>query len=191
MRKVVIHGKRRIFDGFFKIDEANLAFERFDGTMSPSVTRLVFERGDSIGVVVYDREAKRAILTKQFRYPTYENGPGWLLETVAGMIDPGESPEATARRELLEEIGYAAETLEPIATFYLSPGGTSERVHLFYAEVGDDDHVGTGGGEASENEDIQAVAIAPDELAELVRTGGIHDAKTLIGAQWLLQRLGQ
>lgn len=59
MKRVVVHGKKRVFDGFFKIDEAEVSFERFDGRMSPRLRRLCFERGDSVAVVIYDRDARR------------------------------------------------------------------------------------------------------------------------------------
>lgn len=183
MRNVIVAATRRVFDGFFKIDEADVAFERFDGTMSPCVKRLVFERGDAVAVLVYDRVADVFVLTEQFRYPTYEKGPGWLREVAAGMIDDGE-PDDTARREVEEELGYRIDG-EPtaIGTFYLSPGGSSERIHLFYAEVCDDDRVSEGGGLASEGEDIRVVRVPAGELEDLLR-GGVQDAKTFIALQW-------
>jgi hypothetical protein len=97
-KRIVIYGKRRVFDGFFKIDEAELSYERFDGKMGPPVKRLCFERGDSVAAILFDAERRKLLLVKQFRYPTYEKGPGWIVETVAGMLAPGETPEAGAKR---------------------------------------------------------------------------------------------
>lgn len=188
MKRVTIHSKRRVFDGFFKIDEAELSYERFDGRMSATVRRLCFERGDSVAALVFHRDRRCALFTEQFKYPTYAKGPGWIVETVAGMIDAGETPEAALRRELREELGYEAEALEPIADFYLSPGGSSERILLYYAEVSEAGRSGAGGGVESEGEDIATVALTLDELAGLLRSGGLHDAKTIIGVQWLLNR---
>jgi nudix-type nucleoside diphosphatase (YffH/AdpP family) len=189
MRTVVVHAAKRIFDGFFKIEEAEVSFERYDGTMSPLVRRLCLERGDSAAVLVYNRDSAKAVFVEQFRYPTYERGPGWLIETVAGVVEPGEQPEATARREVLEEIGYEVRILDLIASFYLTPGGSSERIILFYAEVTDGDMITQGGGVASENEDIRIVELSHDELNDLYRSGGIHDAKTLVAVQWLRDRI--
>jgi nudix-type nucleoside diphosphatase (YffH/AdpP family) len=189
MKKVVIQGKRRVFDGFFKIDEAELSFERFDGRMSRPVKRLCFERGDSVAIVIYERDARRIVLTRQFKYPTHEKGPGWIVEVAAGMLEPGETPEAAVRREVLEELGYQVGTVEPIACFYVSPGGSSERILLYYAEVSSAGRVGPGGGVASEDEDIEVVEVPVSELERLLTTGELQDAKTLIGLQWLRARL--
>ena len=189
MRRVELHSKQRLFDGFFKIDEAEVSFEHFDGEMSPAVKRLCLERGDSVAAVVHDRHAGTVILVEQFKYPTYEKGPGWIIETVAGMVEPGESPESALRREVLEEVGYEIETLEPIATFYVTPGGSSERILLFYAEVTAGGKVASGGGLRSEEEDIRTVTVAVDDLDHVVEGGTIQDAKTLVAIQWLQRRL--
>ncbi len=189
MRKVIVHSKQRVFDGFFKIDEAMVSYERFDGKMSGPVRRLCFERGDSVAAVVYNRDSRRALFVKQFKYPTYEKGPGWIIETMAGMVEADEPPESAVRREVLEELGYEVEKLEPIATFYVSPGGSSERIFLYYAEVRNAGKATQGGGNLSEGEDIETVEFTREELARLVNSGTIQDAKTIIGIQWLQSRM--
>ena len=60
MRRVDVRRRRRLLDDFFKVDEAELSFECFDGSMTPPVRRLVFERGDSVAAVVFDRDAKKS-----------------------------------------------------------------------------------------------------------------------------------
>lgn len=139
-----------------------------------------------MAAIVRRTDDGRILLTRQFRYPTYENGPGWVVEAAAGVVEPGEDPADTMRRELGEEIGFEPQHLEPIANFYVSPGGSSERVFLFYAEVSEADRVGNGGGLADEGEDIEIVEFTLDELTERLHAGDIIDAKTLIGIQWLL-----
>ena len=188
MRRVDVRSRRRLLDDFFKVDEAELSFERFDGSMTPPVRRLVFERGDSVAAVVFDRETQRLLLTEQFRFPTLEKGPGWMIELIAGMIDRGEKPEASIRREIEEELGYRAHRIEHVATFYVSPGGSSERIWLYYAEVGDAGHVSAGGGLPGEHEDIRVVSISPEEARAALKDGRIADAKTIIGLQWFLAR---
>ena len=183
--RVEILSRRRIFDGFFKIEAAELRYERFDGSMTPSVERLVFERGDSVAAIIYHRQEAKLLFLRQFRYPTHEKGPGWITEIVAGMKEAGESPEISLKREILEESGYEAASVEPIATFYVSPGGSSERITLFYAEVVSTGRVASGGGLEEENEDIQTVWYTPEETARAVLTGEIQDAKTLVGIFWL------
>src|SRR5215469_15964449 len=117
MKRVVIQRRERVYDGFFKLDETHLSYERFDGTMSEPVSRLALERGDSAAVLLYRPESRQIVLVNQFRYPTYEKGPGWIVETLAGVVDPGEDPEDAARREVLEESGYALRDLVHLSTF--------------------------------------------------------------------------
>ena len=128
------------------------------------------------------------MLVNQFKYPTYQKGPGWITETMAGMIDDGEDPETAARREILEETGYSPRRLEHISTFYLSPGGTSERIVLYYAEV-DDRKTSMGGGLAEEGEDIVNVELSVEDALAQVSSGEIADAKTIIAILWLKDRL--
>ncbi|MEF8755038.1 MAG: NUDIX hydrolase [Accumulibacter sp.] len=188
MGRVEVRGRRRLLDDFFKVDEAEVSFERADGSMTPPARRLVFERGDSVAAVVYHRDSDRLLFAEQFRYPTVGKGSGWLLEVVAGMIDRGESPETALRREIEEELGFALTRCEPIATFFVSPGGSSERIWLYYAEVSEDGRVGSGGGVAAEQEEIRIVSMSTATAMDALREGALVDAKTIIGLQWLRAR---
>jgi len=122
------------------------------------------------------------VLVRQFRYPIQRD----LLELPAGKIDPGETPESTARRELAEEVGYRAGVLEKLGEFYTTPGFCTEKLHLFMAtelspadEKGDDD------------EEIVVEHFSLTELESLLHSGKLADAKTIIGIQCLLLRLPQ
>ncbi len=188
MERTEVHGRRRLLDDFFKVDEAEVSFERADGSMTPPARRLVFERGDSVAAVVVHRESHSLLFTEQFRFPTLGKGSGWLLEVIAGMIDSGESPEAALRREIEEELGFAVARLEPISTFFVSPGGSSERIWLYYAEVTDLGRLSAGGGVAAEQEEIRIVRLSPDAAQAALREGRLPDAKTIIGLQWLFAK---
>ena len=189
MKKVIIDSKTRVFDSFFKIEEAYLSYEKFDGTMTDYVHRLNFERGDSVAAVVLNVDTQQLILISQFRYPTYEKGPGWTSEVVAGMLPPDEEPEAQIKEEILEEIGYQAGELTYISTFYSSPGGSSERIILYYAEVTNIDKIESGGGLAEEGEDVEIIEIPLSELSAQISSDQIVDSKTLIGLLWLQNKL--
>jgi ADP-ribose pyrophosphatase len=131
-------GKQRLYDDFFRIDEARVSFERFerfDGTMSAPIRRLVFKRGDSAAAMVLNRDNDRLLLAEQLRVPTLDKGPGWLIEAMAGIVDAGEDPLTSLERELTEELGFRSERIEHIATFYPSPGGSSERIWLYLVDV--------------------------------------------------------
>jgi ADP-ribose pyrophosphatase len=188
MPRAEVISRRRLLDDFFKVDEAEVSFERADGSMTPPLRRLVFERGDSVAAVVSHRESGSLLFTEQFRFPTLGKGSGWLLEVMAGMIDAGESPEAALRREIEEELGYRVAHLESVSTFFVSPGGSSERIWLYHAEVGEPDRVSDGGGNAVEHEEIRVVRLPRAEARARLAAGGFADAKTIIGLQWMFAR---
>jgi ADP-ribose pyrophosphatase len=135
-------------------------------------------------VVLVEQFKAPALVARRRDDPTTTDG--WLVETLAGMIDTGEAPEAAAIRETLEETGYRIREPELIGRFFVSPGGTSERVFLYFAEVGDADRVGVGGG--IDDEDIQVLEIGLEELFERLARGLIEDTKLAIGAYWLQNR---
>src|SRR5215468_343540 len=191
MPKVKVISRRRVFDDFFKIDEAKLRFERYDGSMSEVVRRLSFERGDSAAALLLNTRSRTVYLIEQFMYPTLAKAGGWLQTVVAGMIDEGETPEEAIRREIVEEAGFAAERVEPIAEFFVSPGGSSERIFLFCALVSDAARVGDGGGVATEHEDIRLVPIALDGVLARLAAHGFADAKTIVAGYWLKDNLAR
>lgn len=188
--KVIIKSKECVFDEFFKVDRAVIQYEKFDGTMTKDVIRFNFDRGNSVGILLVNPQKQSIILTKQFRYPAYvaDEKDGWVLEIVAGMVEPGVEILEAAKHELLEEVGYAVDRLEPIHVFYPSPGGTSEKVYLYYAEANEAQKTAKGGGLAGEGEDIQIVELPIDEVFRLLDAGHIRDAKTIIALQWLRQK---
>lgn len=174
--------QRRIFDDFFRIDEAEILVGH------QKQRRLSLERGDSVAAVVERVDDGAILLTRQFRYPTLAKGPGFMIELPAGIVEEGEVPEDSLRREVVEELGYQIEQLQPLASFYASPGTCSERIHVYHATVSRSGQVGPGGGLADEGEDIEILEVTPDELASMVRSGAVVDAKTIVGALWLAQR---
>lgn len=174
------------YKNFFKILRARLRHEKFDGTMSAEVERLVFERGNSVGVLLYDAGEDTVLLTKQFRYPAYiHDGPGWLIEIVAGVQDKGRDMITVAHSELVEEIGYQIDKLQFLCHFYLSPGGASERMNLYLGYLHHAERVNEGGGMASEHEDIQLVRLTLPDALDMIQRGEICDAKTIIALQQL------
>jgi nudix-type nucleoside diphosphatase (YffH/AdpP family) len=196
-RRAEIHRINRKFDGFFKVDEIDASHEAVDGTMRRE-QRLVFERGDSVAVLLYDATSKEVIVLEQFRAPVLvarrrddrHSSDGWIVEAVAGMIDEGETPEQAVIREAQEETGYRIAAPRPIGMFFSSPGGTSERTFLYFAEVVAADRTGEGGGIAGE-EDIALVRLSTDELFHRLKSHQIQDPKLVIAAYWLKDHLAR
>ena len=188
-RRVDIQSRRRLLDGFFRVDEVVLRHERLDGSLSRPLTRLNLDRGDGAAIVLHDPGRHLLTLVRQFRYPTWEKGPGWLLELVAGVVDGGRSPEAVVRAEAREEAGFEVAEIEPLGAFYLTPGGSSERIFLYYAAVDDTMRVAAGGGLDDEGEDIEVVVLPEEEVWRALDVGDIADAKTLVGLLQLRRRL--
>ncbi|MCL6430475.1 MAG: NUDIX domain-containing protein [Anaerolineae bacterium] len=180
-RRVEVLEKRRVYEGFMSLDRAVVRYERFDGTMSEPVERLILERGDAVGILLYDPRRDQVALVEQFRYPAYVAGePAWLLEIVAGTVRAGEDPEVVARSEVREEAGYEIEHLTHLVTCFLTPGGSSERVHIYAATLSLDQRAAPGGGVASEGEDVRLRLLGREKALELVRRGTIRDAKTIV-----------
>ena len=175
-----------VFDQFFKIKKAKIEHDTFDeGKIT--VDRLCFERGDSVAILLYEKDSDCFLFTNQFRYPTLQEG-GWIIELTAGSIDKDEEPENAVRREVEEEIGYTLGEMQFLYSFFVSPGGTSERIFLFYAEVNSLQKTFEGGGKFSEKEDIELVKIKREDLAEKAASNFFRDAKTIMGVQWVLGR---
>ncbi len=194
-RKAEIRKQTTLFDDFFKVDEVIVSHQRKDGTMSPDERRLVFERGDAVSVVLYNADSRTVIVVDQFKVPSLigrrrddpQTMDGWIVEATAGMIDPGETAETAIRRETMEATGYSISNPQLICTFFSSPGGTSERIFLYFAEVRDSDRSGEGGGLPGEDIAVEQLPIAT--LFKRLVSGEIDDPKLAIGAYWLKDRL--
>jgi nudix-type nucleoside diphosphatase (YffH/AdpP family) len=185
-KRVEVESSGRVFDDFFTIYRACIRYEKFDGTMSEPLTRLVFERGDGVAVLPLDRQRREVVLVCQFRYPAYvRDDPAWLWEIIAGMCEEGRTVEDVAHSEAMEEAGYRLGALQHIMTVYLSPGGSSERMHIFLAPISDGDRVGQGGGLPDSGEDVLVRRFALEEALRMAEDGRIMDAKTILALQYL------
>jgi nudix-type nucleoside diphosphatase (YffH/AdpP family) len=194
-RGVEVRRQKRILDDFFKVDEVLVSYQHNDGTMGPAERRFIFERGDAAAIMLLNVDNTSAVLVDQFKVPSLigrqRDDPatmdGWITEAIAGMVDPKETPEQTIIRETMEETGYRIENPRLISKFFSSPGGTSERIFLYFAEVREADRVSDGGGLDGEN--ITVVHMPLKDLFERLANGSIEDPKLAIGAYWLKEHL--
>lgn len=188
--KVEIKQSRTEHDGFVKITRATLRFQRFDGEMSEEITRFHYHRSDAVAVLIYDEVNQRVLLIRQFRYAVFaKTRDGWLTECVAGMMEENETPMEVARREVLEETGLSLQRAELLAHYFFSPGGCSDRVHLFLGTVENSDQPVGIAGLQSEGEEIQAEWVPLQEALKWVDEGKIVDGKTIIALTLLERRL--
>ena len=184
-RDLEILGRETAYRGFFRIERIRVRHRRFAGGWSGPIEREVFDHAPTVAVLPYDPVRDSVVMIEQLRAgPLAHGAEPWLLEIVAGFIEPGEPPEAVAHREAAEEAGLSLAELEPIASYYTSPGASSEYLTLYCARV---DAAGAGGvhGQPDEGEDIR-VAVLPYAVARAaLRTGAIVSSPAIIALQWL------
>lgn len=169
-------------------DSLTLEKGQLQGEAGNIFSRVRVKRQDASCVLVLNTDSNKIILTKQFRYGAAPKTNEYLLEVVAGKVDEGEEPFATAIRETEEEIGYRVkkDNLSYLVTCFSSPAYTSERYHIYFALVTDADKKSKGGGLATENESIEVVEMEPAAFKEKILTGQFLDAKTYVAGQHVM-----
>jgi ADP-ribose pyrophosphatase len=146
-------------------------------------TRETYDRGNGATILLYNRQRRTVVLTRQFRFPAYVNGhDGFLVEAAAGLLD-GASPEERIRAEAEEETGYRVSAPRKLWDVFMSPGSVTERLHFFVAEYEARDKVGAGGGIKEEGEDLEVLELGIDEALRMIGHG-IVDAKTIMLLQY-------
>lgn len=143
--------------------------------------REAYERGNGAGILLYNRNARTVILTRQFRLPSFVNGneTGMLIEVPAGLLDDRD-PASAVIAEVEEETGYQIGKPQKLFDLFMSPGSVTERLHLFMAEVKSEHQKGVGGGLVEEGEDIHVLETPFEDALAMVADGRICDAKTVI-----------
>lgn len=147
--------------------------------------REAYDRGNGATVLLYNKKKRTVVLISQFRMPTYLNGnaSGMMIETCAGLLD-GDDPETCVIKEAEEESGFKVTHVEKVFEAYMSPGAVTEIIHYYIAEYNDRDKIGEGGGLASEQEDITVLEVDFDKAFDMIKSGQIKDAKTIMLLQY-------
>lgn len=182
---VEVLGEEPLYSGFFKLLRVRLRHRLFNGGWSREFSRELFAKAQAASAVVYDPVLDQIGLVDQFRIGTVDSPYGpWTLESVAGMVEEGESPADMMLRELVEEAGLQAKELLPVTAFYPTPGSCNEYTYLFCAIC---DLTAAGGifGVDGENEDILFKAYPAEEVFDAMLQSRMNNAATLIGLQWL------
>lgn len=185
---VKINSVSKLSHNWGRFDNYSVTHGRRDGG-EQTVVREVYDHGSAAAVLLYAPETGTVILTRQFRLPPFLNGdPAWLIEVPAGLLD-GEAPEIAARREALEETGYAGEDLELLFNTYMSPGSLTEKCACFLGRYRAGRQAHEGGGLTDEGEDIEVLEMGFEQAMAMVGRGEITDAKTIMLLQALALRL--
>lgn len=168
---VEIKGREQVYKGWTTLHRLTLS----DGR--ETFTREVEDHGSAVGVLPYDPERRVVLLVRMPRGPVLQSGEADILEIPAGLLEAGESPEVAARREAAEETGLALGALEPVGTFWTSPGISTERITLFLAAYRAEDRVGLGGGLAQEHENISVVELPIEDAVSDMAAGRAVDMR--------------
>ncbi len=184
MNTVQIVSTEILSDNWYTLRKVTFDYPKKDGSWQRQ-SRECYDRGNGAVILLYNREKNTVILTEQFRMPTYVNGnaSGMLIEACAGLLD-ADSPEDCIRRETEEETGYRITQPERVFELYMSPGSVTEILYFFVAEYEDTHRINQGGG-VVEEEDIRVLELPFPQALQMMGSGEIKDAKTVLLLQFL------
>lgn len=169
-------------DNWYVLRKVTFRLRKRDGSWETQ-SREAYDRGNGATILLYDRERRTVVLTRQFRLPTYVNGnaSGMLIEACAGLLD-NDAPETCIAREAFEETGYEVRNPRQVMQAYMSPGSVTEILHFFVAEYSRAQRVSDGGG--VEEEDIEVMELSFDDALACIASGEIRDGKTIMLLQY-------
>jgi GDP-mannose pyrophosphatase NudK len=182
--KIKITKNEILSDNWFTLKKVTYEYQKEDGDWQTQI-REVYDRGNGASILLYNKENKTVVLTRQLRIPTYLNGndTGMMIETCAGMLEE-ENPEDCIKRETEEETGYQVKEVRKIFEAYMSPGAITEILHFFVGEYSKEMKVNDGGGLDEEQENIEVLEMPFDKAMQMITTGEIKDAKTIMLLQY-------
>ncbi|WP_442798262.1 NUDIX domain-containing protein [Pantoea vagans] len=182
--RVRIISEQLLSDNWYTLKKYTFSLLRRDGQWQEQ-SREAYDRGNGAVILLYSRDKRTVVLTRQFRFPVFLNGhDGFLVEAAAGLLD-NASPEARIVAEAEEETGFRVSRVEKVFEAFMSPGSVTEKLYFFIAEYDEQLRSGEGGGIAEEGEDIEVLEIGFDQALQAIDQGEIVDAKTIM----LLQHL--
>ena len=168
---------------WYVLKKTTFDFQRRDGTWQRQ-SRETYDRGNGATILLFNRDRRTVVLTRQFRLPAFVNGhDGMMIEAAAGLLD-NASPEERIRAEAEEETGYRVDNVQKVFEAYMSPGSVTEKLHFFIADYDASTRVGHGGGVEAEGEDLEVIELTLDDALDAVLRGEIVDAKTIMLLQF-------
>ncbi len=172
-------------DNWYTLKKVTYEYAKKDGTINVQ-SREAYDRGNGATILLYNKESKNVILTRQFRLPTFINGneSGFMIEACAGLLDK-DNPEDCIKRETEEETGYKVTDVRKIFEAYMSPGSVTEILYFFVAEYSKEMKVNDGGGAEHEEENIEVLEMNFDKALGMTTSGEVKDAKTIMLLQYV------
>ncbi len=185
MEQIKIVKEELLSDNWYSLKKYTYEILKDDGSTQQQ-TREVYDRGNGAAILLYNKEFKSVILTRQFRLPSFVNGnkKGLLIEACAGLLDQ-DNPEVAIKRETEEETGYRIQSVRKIFDAYMSPGSVTEILYFFIAEYTPSMKIHEGGGVEQEQEDIEVMEMEFDQAFSMIGSGEIRDAKTIMLLQYM------
>ena len=181
--RIRVQNVRLLSDNYATLKTTTFEWRRADGKWQTQ-HRETYDRGNAATLLPYNLAQRTVVLVRQFRYPAYVNGyDDLLIEAAAGLLD-NETPEIRIRAEVEEETGYRLGEIRKVFEAFMSPGAVTEKLHFFVAEYESDMRIGSGGGLASEGEDIEVLELPIDQALAMIGDGRIVDAKTIMLLQY-------
>ncbi len=182
--KIKIVKSEVLSDNWYTLRKITYNYLKKDGNWEMQM-RETYDRGNGATVLLYNATNKKVILTRQFRMPTYLNGnqDGMMIEACAGLLDKDNAEECIIR-ETEEETGYKISAVKKVFEVYMSPGAVTEIIHFFVAEYAKEMKINEGGGIAEEQENIEVLEIPFDVAIQMINSGEIKDAKTIMLLQY-------
>jgi len=170
---------RILSDDWYSLKKYTFDLQRSNGDWQRQ-SREVYDRGNGATILLYNRDKKTVILTRQFRFPVFMNGhDGYLIETAAGLLD-NMDPEKRIKAEAEEETGFRVSRVQKVFEAYMSPGSVTEKLYFYIAEYDAGDKAGAGGGIEAEGEDIEVLEWPLDAALAAIENGLIVDGKTIM-----------
>jgi nudix-type nucleoside diphosphatase (YffH/AdpP family) len=181
--RIRVQNVRVLSDNYATLKTTTFEWRRADGKWQTQ-HRETYDRGNAATLLPYNLAQHTVVLVRQFRYPAYVNGyDDLLIEAAAGLLD-NEAPEIRIRAEVEEETGYRLGEIRKVFEAFMSPGAVTEKLHFFVAEYESNMRIGSGGGLASEGEDIEVLELPIDQGLAMIGDGRIVDAKTIMLLQY-------
>ncbi len=166
----MILNRENKYKGFLNVDLLTVKTKKGE-----EVKREVMRRKDAVASLVYNEETKKYIFVSQWRPGSLSD----IIEIPAGTLDhPGEDKRDAMKREIEEEIGYSVKSMILLDECYVSPGGNTEMVSIYFSVV--DKKIGEGGGVEGEHEEIEIIEMSKEDMLST----RFNDAKTIIAVNW-------